>query len=101
MMKSYFDTGSYVILDSVFVNSCVPKTVRHGTSLHIICPKLLIDSSPSRMESQKSVCQLLGKHWRDTSVGAHFQCSQGSDTDLLVESQIMEFHVAVCQVSSN
>ena len=29
------------------VNSRVPKTVRHGTSLHRICPKLLIDSSPS------------------------------------------------------
>ena len=47
------------------VNSPVPKTVRHGTSLHIICPKLLIgsspsrlksiDSSPSRLESQTSV----------------------------------------------
>ena len=33
------------------VNSRVPKTVRHGTSLHIICPKLLTDSSPSRLES--------------------------------------------------
>ena len=33
------------------VNSRVPKTVRHGTSLHRICPKLLIDSSPSRLES--------------------------------------------------
>ena len=30
------------------VNSCVPKIVRHGTSLHRICPKLLIESSPSR-----------------------------------------------------
>ena len=29
------------------VNSRVPKTVRYGTSLHRICPKLLIDSSPS------------------------------------------------------
>ena len=28
------------------VNSRVPKTVRHGTSLHRICLKLLIDSSP-------------------------------------------------------
>ena len=32
-------------------NSCVPKTVRHGTSLHIIYPKLLIDLSTSRLES--------------------------------------------------
>ena len=29
--------------------------MRHGTSLHRICPKLLIDSSPSRLESQTSV----------------------------------------------
>ena len=34
-----------------FVNYRVPKTVRHGTSLHRICPKLSIDSSPSRLES--------------------------------------------------
>ena len=34
-----------------YVNSRVPKTVRHGTSLHRICPKLLIDSSPSQIES--------------------------------------------------
>ena len=39
------------------VNSRVPKTVRHGTSLHRICLKLLVDSSPSRLESQKSVCR--------------------------------------------
>ena len=32
------------------VNSRVPKTVRHGTSLHRICPKRLIDSSPSRLD---------------------------------------------------
>ena len=38
-----------------FVNSRVPKTVRHGTSLHRICPKLLIDLSPSQLESQTSV----------------------------------------------
>ena len=52
-------------------NSRVPKTVRHGTSLHRICPKLLtwvpdvcpstntetIDSSPSQLESQTSVRQ--------------------------------------------
>ena len=33
------------------VNSCVPKTAIHRTSLHIICPKLLIDSSPIQLES--------------------------------------------------
>ena len=33
------------------VNSSVPKNVIHGTSLHRICPKLLIDSSPSQLES--------------------------------------------------
>ena len=37
------------------VNSCVLKTVRHGTSLHRICPKLLIDWSPSQLDSQTSV----------------------------------------------
>ena len=37
------------------VNYCVPKTVRHRTSLHRICPKLLIDSSPSQLESQTYV----------------------------------------------
>ena len=33
------------------VNSRVPKTVRHITYFNRICPKLLIDSSPSRLES--------------------------------------------------
>ena len=37
------------------VNSRVPKTVRHGTSLYRICLKLLIDSSTSQLEYQKSV----------------------------------------------
>ena len=37
------------------VNFHVPKTVRHGNSLHIICPKLLIDSSPCQIEYQTSV----------------------------------------------
>ena len=39
--------------DEIF-NSRVPKTVRYGTSLHRICPKLLIDSSTSRLESIES-----------------------------------------------
>ena len=38
------------------VNSRVPKTVIHGTPLHRICLKLLIDSSPRQLESQTSVC---------------------------------------------
>ena len=37
------------------VNSRVPKTVRHWTYLNRICPKLSIDSSPSRLGSQTSV----------------------------------------------
>ena len=37
-------------------NSRVPKTVRHRTSLHRICLKLSIDSSPSQLESQTSIC---------------------------------------------
>ena len=43
---------------------------------------------------------MLGKHWRDTSMGAQFQCSPGVDHDFLVESPLMEFHVEVCQASS-
>ena len=52
-----------------FVNSRVPKTVRHGSSFHRICLKLLtrfpdvclstnaetIDSSPTKLKSQTSV----------------------------------------------
>ena len=37
------------------VNSRVPEIVRHRTSLHRICPKLLIESIPSHLESQTSV----------------------------------------------
>ena len=37
------------------VNSCDPKTVRHGNVLHRICSKLLIDSSPSQLESIESI----------------------------------------------
>ena len=37
------------------VNSCVPTTMGQRSSLHRICPKLLIESSPSRLESQTSV----------------------------------------------
>ena len=40
----------YVFFFSLYVNSRVPKTVRHGTILHRICPKLLIDSSPSQLK---------------------------------------------------
>ena len=55
----------------IFVNSLVPKTVRHGTSLQRICPKLFIDSStirlesidlsPSRLKLQKSVLRPTAK----------------------------------------
>ena len=37
------------------VNSRVPKTVRHRSFLHIIFPKLFIDSSPSQIDSLPSV----------------------------------------------
>ena len=40
-----------------FVNSRVPKTVRHGTPLYRICLKLLIDLSPRQLESQNYVYQ--------------------------------------------
>ena len=51
--------------------------------------------------SIKTPLEVLGKHWRATSVGAHFQCSPGADPNLLVDSPLMEFHLAVCQSSSN
>ena len=44
-----------------FVNSCVPKTVRHGTSLHRIFPKLSIGLIPSGLQSQTSVRRLTVK----------------------------------------
>ena len=40
-----------------FVNSRVPTTMGHRSSLHRIRPKLFIDLSPSRLESQPSVRQ--------------------------------------------
>ena len=47
-----FDGLAQNISDMIdIVNSRVPKTVRHRTSLHRICPKLLIDSSPRQLES--------------------------------------------------
>ena len=67
------------------VNSRVPKTVRHGTSLHRICPKLLIDSSPSRLdsidsspswlESQTSVQRLMSKLFGSIPVRLESQAS--------------------------
>ena len=36
------------------VDSRVSQTLRHGTSLHRICPKLLIDSSPSQLNPIES-----------------------------------------------
>ena len=41
-----FSSGLRTV-DAVDVNSRVPKIAREGTSLHRICPKLLIDLSPS------------------------------------------------------
>ena len=40
---------------TILVNSRVPKNVRHGTSLHRIYQKRLIDSSPSQLKSQTSI----------------------------------------------
>ena len=45
-------TSPHQVVD---VNSRVPKTVRHVTSLPRICPKILIDLSPSQLKSQTSV----------------------------------------------
>ena len=67
------------------VNSRVPKTVRHGTSLHIICLKLLIDlspirlesieSSPSRLEPQTSVCRPMAKLFGSIPIRVESQVS--------------------------
>ena len=48
------------------VNSLVPKTVIHRTSFHRICPKLLIDSSPSRLESID-----LSPSWLESQTSVH------------------------------
>ena len=57
------------------VNSHVPKTVRHGTSFHIICPKLLIDSSPSRLYSQTPVRQSTVKLFGSSPIQLESQAS--------------------------
>ena len=44
---------------------------------------------------------ILGKHWRATSMGAHCHCSPEADHNILVDPHLMEFHVDVCQDSSN
>ena len=52
-VKVYPEVQNYLMSNSEYIdfNSRVPKTVRHGTSLHRICPKLLIDSSPIHLKS--------------------------------------------------
>ena len=50
---------------------------------------------------EMQIIGVLVKHWRATSVGAHFQCSPGADHDFLLDSPLMGFHVAVCLASSN
>ena len=42
---------------------------------------------------------VLGKHWRATNMGAHYQCSPETDHDFLRDSPFMEFQVKVCQAS--
>ena len=66
-------------------NSRVPKTVRHRTSLHIIRPKLLIESSLSRLksidsshswlESQTSVCWPTAKIFGSSPIRLESQVS--------------------------
>ena len=57
------------------VKSCVPKTVRHGTSLHRICPNLLIDSSPSRLDSQTSISRPMVKLFGSSPIPLESQTS--------------------------
>ena len=57
------------------VNCRVPKTLRHGTSLHRICPKLLIDSSTRRIESQMYVRQPTAKLFGSSPIRIESQAS--------------------------
>ena len=78
------------------VNSRVPKTMRHGTSLHRICPKLLIysslirlesiDSSPSRLEPQTSVRRLTAKLFGSSPIRLESQVSVRRPTLKLIGS---------------
>ena len=68
------------------VNSRVPKTVRHGTSLHIICPKLWIDSSPSRLESQTYVRRPTAKIFGSSPIQLESQASVHRPTPKLFGS---------------
>ena len=42
---------------------------------------------------------MLGKHWRATNMGYHYQLSPETDHDFLRESPLMEFQVELCQAS--
>ena len=42
---------------------------------------------------------VLGKHWRATNMGAHYQCSPETDHDFLGDSPLIELQVEVCQSS--
>ena len=64
-----------IVADDGLVNSCVPKTVRHWTSLHRIYPKLPIDSIPSRLEYQTSVCRQTVKLFGSSPVRLNSQAS--------------------------
>ena len=61
-------------------NSRVPKNVRHGTSLHIICPKLLIESSPSLLESQTYVRRPTAKLFGSSPIRLESQASVNRPT---------------------
>ena len=68
------------------VNSHAPKTVRHGTSLHRICPKLLIDSSPSQLESQTSFLRPTAKLFGSSPIRLESQASVRRPTLKLFDS---------------
>ena len=57
------------------VNSRLPKTMGHGSSLHRICPKLLIESSPSWIESQTAVHQAMLKLFGSSPIRLEYQTS--------------------------
>ena len=77
VLFSMLRENNYHYNKGLVVSSRVPKTVRHINSLHRICPKILIDSSPSRLKSQMSVRQptvkLFGSSpfWLESQTSVH------------------------------
>ena len=79
----------------------VTKTVRHGTSLHRIFPKLLNDSIPSRLETQTSVRRRTVKLFGSSPTRLEYQASVRRPTLKLFGSSPsqLESQASVCRPS--